>query len=113
MAQDRKIVINLGTEREDMGRKQVAHLTLETSKGHRPRTVASTASVSWHGDGFRTHELFGDFTKTVAAAPGVATQAAIDRLHNATFTPEAIETLKAEVTAFYAKKGTQVGVRAA
>lgn len=48
-----------------------------------------------------------DFRKRYAQNKGMATQKALQRQHDATFTPQAIEAIKAEVLAFY-KKTAQV-----
>lgn len=43
-----------------------------------------------------------DFRRRYAQNRGTATQKALQRQHDGTFTPEAIEAIKAEVLAFYA-----------
>jgi hypothetical protein len=90
------------------GRKCI--LTLSTSK--LSRTMAATATVTWLDPdfGYESHLLFGDFSWTAAKRGGVATQRAIDTLHAEAFTPEAIERIKAEVRAFYAKN-PEAGIR--
>jgi hypothetical protein len=79
--------------------KCVIHLTTsKTSRG-----ITSGAHVMWHhpNDG-QSCLMFGDYRpKAIASIKGTATQAALDRQHRATFTPERIATITDEVRAFY------------
>lgn len=81
-------------------------LTLETDKAY-SGGVDCTAQVSWIDErGFSTMALGlgggGDFSRTYAKVKGAATQKRIDTLHADTFTPEFIDSIKAEVRTYYA-----------
>lgn len=106
MAQDRIIKIELGLTKLESGRPTTAILKLETGKGFRSGCRAH-ASVFWVGNGFETHALFSDFTKTVATLGGNATQANIDKLHGIAFNPQAVEIITGQAKAFYEQKTEQ------
>jgi hypothetical protein len=85
---------------------KVARLTLTADTNSR-KGISSTAHVEFeHADGFGVSFLMcGDFRKLVLNVPSVrGTQKAIDTAHASAFTPEVIESLKAEAIAFYDAK---------
>lgn len=88
-----------------------AILNLVTRKGM--NGLHSAASVHFaEPNGIVTFELCGDFRKVLAHDRSArATQKAIDGLHAATFTPEAIESLKIIARAFYVDKAIKQGGR--
>jgi hypothetical protein len=92
-------------------------LTLETDKAYNGG-VDCTAQVSWIDErGFASHVLGigggGDFSRTYAKVKGIATQKRIDTMHAQTFTPEFIESIKAEVRSFYALEAAKRASEAA
>ena len=93
------------TSKEHAGKTPV--LELHTGKGFRGG-VRSSVTVFWSDGQFRSTMLFGDFNREVAAAPGTATQKAIDRQHDAIFTPDTVARIVDEARAYYAKRdGTE------
>lgn len=55
-------------------------LTVSTRKDGRGG-ISAFASVSVHKDGFMTHAVFRDYSKTMLRAPGRCTDKSIERLH--------------------------------
>ena len=84
------------------GAQVVAQLELRTYKSS--RGIISAAHVQFAKDGYVTHELFGDFSKTLGCFPDRATQKNLAARHAETFTPWQIEILKGQIVAFYAAK---------
>ena len=81
--------------------KGTARLELKTGKDIAGQ-LRSTATVVWIHDGFMRFGLGSDFFRTYARNQvKPITQRAIDRQQADVFTPELIEQIKAEVTAFY------------
>lgn len=109
MAQDRIIKIDLGLTRQDYSnRSNRAELQLTTGKSYLGG-VRAKADVGWVGDHFRTVAMSfgegeGDYSKTIATAPGSATQANIDRCHAKAFTPDSIALLTAEAVDYYRRQ---------
>jgi len=82
----------------------VAQLELSTSKSS-SGGLASSAHVQFaQPDGGVSFLMCGDFRKYFPRSKVAATQKNLNTLHASTFTPSVVETLKAEVRAFYANK---------
>ena len=108
MANAKKQDIELGLTKQEGGRPVRAVLTLKTDKGS--RGITSYASVSWHGGGFYTHMLFGDFSVNLLNDQAArATQGAIDRQHAAVFADAKVAELTAAALKFYAKSDLVCG----
>lgn len=115
MATKRIIVIELpelvrpADRYETSPRRCVLHL--ETDKAYNGG-VDATAQVGWADNrGFRQIALGigggGDFSRTYAKVKGAATQKRIDTMHADVFTPDFIESIKAEVRTYYAPNPEQ------
>lgn len=122
MAQDKKQHIDLNRSRTDnIGRVTTARLALVTGK-HYNGGLDAAARVEWVGDHFVTRTMsiggadnLGDFYVTLARTERTvkATQKAIDRLHDQTFTPEVIAEVTARANAWYDAQDAAKAAKAA
>jgi hypothetical protein len=101
MAIEPKTIILIPALDKAEGTAQLELSTIKNNSGG----LSSCAHVQFATpDGGISFLMCGDFRKYFPRVKGKATQKALDTLHRSTFTPEVVETLKAEVLAFYANK---------
>jgi hypothetical protein len=112
MAQDREIRLELPELNRDKGDRSGVSgkcvVIFNTGKNYNGG-ISADATVGWSEGVFRTVPIGGrsSFMKRVSRSDARATQKAIDTLHAATFTPEAIAAIKAEILTHYGKAVTQ------
>jgi hypothetical protein len=87
-----------------------AQLRLSTHKGSRGLNSCASLTFATPGSPFSgfSFMLGQDFMKHFPTVKLAATQKNLDALHAASFTPTAIDALKVEVLAFYAKQAARL-----